>query len=180
MLRDVRVGLMREQLPEKTSPLRKEYWREGDPKGAALLVVLWEALVLCPTDARRPHQRLALLHRHAARLGLGATVWAFPKMCLLFRLNTGLWDHKGFFSTTSVIQGNLPFVWGVSLWEVIFVVSQKWSFPTALIEHGQQVQSFFKAGALLRFLVAGKDQRSARLCLWYRGHCFFFVKLVDA
>ena len=38
---------------------------------------------------------------------------------------------KGFFPT-SVIQGNLPFIWGLSLWEALFVVSQKWSFPTAL------------------------------------------------
>ena len=40
---------------------------------------------------------------------------------------------KGFIPT-SVIQGNLPlYIWGVSLWEALFVVSQKWSFPTTLI-----------------------------------------------
>ena len=38
---------------------------------------------------------------------------------------------KGFIPT-SVIQGNLPLDMGVSLWEALFVVSQKWSFPTAL------------------------------------------------
>ena len=30
-----------------------------------------------------------------------------------------------------MIQGNLS-LWGVSLWESLFVVSQKWSFPTTL------------------------------------------------
>ena len=38
---------------------------------------------------------------------------------------------KGFIPT-SVIQGNPLFAWGVSLWNALFVVSQKWSFPTAL------------------------------------------------
>ena len=38
---------------------------------------------------------------------------------------------KGFIPT-SVIQGNPLFLWGVGLWEALFVVSQKWSFPTAL------------------------------------------------
>ena len=38
---------------------------------------------------------------------------------------------KGFLPT-SVIQGNLLFLWQVCLWEALFVVSQKWSFPTAL------------------------------------------------
>ena len=38
---------------------------------------------------------------------------------------------KGFIPT-SVIQGNPLFTWGVGLWEALFVVSQKWSFPTAL------------------------------------------------
>ena len=44
---------------------------------------------------------------------------------------SGLWV-KFFFPTTSVIQlGISPFVWGVCLWEALFIVSQKWSFPTA-------------------------------------------------
>ena len=37
------------------------------------------------------------------------------------------------FITTSVIQGNPLFIWAAGLWEALFVVSQKWSFPTALI-----------------------------------------------
>ena len=36
------------------------------------------------------------------------------------------------FIPTSVIQGNLLLIWGVSLWKDLFVVSQKWSFPTTL------------------------------------------------
>ena len=30
------------------------------------------------------------------------------------------------------VIGNLPLYCGVSLWEALFVVSQKWAFPTAL------------------------------------------------
>ena len=39
----------------------------------------------------------------------------------------GLWDHP-----TSVMQGNPPLYEENSLWEALSVVSQKWSFPTAL------------------------------------------------
>ena len=47
--------------------------------------------------------------------------------------SSGLWD-QGVFPTTAVIQvGISPFIW-ISLWEAFFVVSQKWSFPTALEE----------------------------------------------
>ena len=34
---------------------------------------------------------------------------------------------------SSGIQGNLPLYMGLSVWEALSVVSQKWSFPTALI-----------------------------------------------
>ena len=40
---------------------------------------------------------------------------------------------KGFLPT-SVIQGNPPFYEHNSLWEALFVVSQRWSFPTALVD----------------------------------------------
>ena len=41
---------------------------------------------------------------------------------------------KGFIPT-SVIQANLPLYMGISLWEALFVVSQKWSpFPTTLVK----------------------------------------------
>ena len=40
---------------------------------------------------------------------------------------------QGVYPTTSVIQGNPLLIWGVGLWEALFVVSQKWSFPTALV-----------------------------------------------
>ena len=37
----------------------------------------------------------------------------------------------GVFPTTSVILlGISPCIWGVSIWEALYVVSQKWSFPT--------------------------------------------------
>ena len=36
------------------------------------------------------------------------------------------------YPTTCVIQRNPLFVWGASLWEALFVVSQRWSFPTSL------------------------------------------------
>ena len=39
----------------------------------------------------------------------------------------------GVYPTTSVIQGSPLFMWGVSLWEALILVSQKWSFPTALL-----------------------------------------------
>ena len=40
---------------------------------------------------------------------------------------------KGFIPT-SVIHGYPLFIWGVGLWEALFVVSQKWiPFPTALL-----------------------------------------------
>ena len=57
------------------------------------------------------------------------TPWFFDKA-----LVSGLWD-QGVSPTTSVIQvGISPFIWGVSLWEALFVVSQKWiPFPTALL-----------------------------------------------
>ena len=38
------------------------------------------------------------------------------------------------FFSTPVIQGIILFMWQVCLWEALFVVSQKWSFPTALIK----------------------------------------------
>ena len=44
---------------------------------------------------------------------------------------------KGFIST-SVIQGNLLFVWGGGFWETLSVVSQKWLFPT---DSWQQLRS---------------------------------------
>ena len=54
-----------------------------------------------------------------------------------------LWNKgcgiKGFIPTL-VIQGNSLFIWGVGLWEALFVVSQKWSFPTALY-YGTRVQT---------------------------------------
>ena len=52
---------------------------------------------------------------------------------LLSTRSTGLWDQG--FIPTSVIQGNLPPFWGVSLWEALFVVLQRWSFPTALLNN---------------------------------------------
>ena len=41
---------------------------------------------------------------------------------------------RGFSPTTSVIQGHSPlYMGGGGLWEALFVVSQKWSFPTAML-----------------------------------------------
>ena len=65
------------------------------------------------------------------------------------------------FIPTSVIQGNLPLLWWVSLWEA-FSVSQKWiPFPTALIARDQDVD--LRAADCLLSLV--------RTCHLLRGLC---------
>ena len=46
------------------------------------------------------------------------------------------WIARGFPTTSTSVIGNLPFIWGVSLWEAVSVVSQGWSFPTALFKQG--------------------------------------------
>ena len=53
-----------------------------------------------------------------------------------------------------MIQGNLPVVWWVSLWEALIVVSQKWSFPTAL------VRCVF-CGILVGVVSAGSQEETA-------------------
>ena len=45
-------------------------------------------------------------------------------------LNSRVVESLVFSSTTSVILVGIS--WGVSRWEALFVVSQKWSFPTTL------------------------------------------------
>ena len=46
---------------------------------------------------------------------------------------SALWDHSGFISHFCDTSLNPLFIWGLSLWEALFVVSQKWiPFPTAL------------------------------------------------
>ena len=47
---------------------------------------------------------------------------------------------KGFLPT-SVIQGNPALYEDNSLWEALSVVSQKWSFPTALLSSVSKIQS---------------------------------------
>ena len=57
------------------------------------------------------------------------TVSDRTRQFLIGHPGTGLWDQGVY--PHSVIQGNLP-LW-VSLWEALFVVSQKWiPFPTAI------------------------------------------------
>ena len=48
---------------------------------------------------------------------------------------TVAWERCGIkgFLPTSAIQGNPPLYEQNSLWEALFVVSQKWSFPAALL-----------------------------------------------
>ena len=46
---------------------------------------------------------------------------------------SGFWDHSGIIPTSVILLGISPSVWGVSHWEAISVVSQKWSFSTALL-----------------------------------------------
>ena len=56
---------------------------------------------------------------------------SFPR--LRKQLGDRLVESLGVYSTTSVIlSGISPFIWGVSLWKALFVVSQK-SFATALM-----------------------------------------------
>ena len=70
-----------------------------------------------------------------------AFVWAAPLAFLRRRCNlpslpsqSECWQGCGIkgFLPTSVIQGNPPLYEENSLWEALSVVSQKWSFPTAL------------------------------------------------
>ena len=41
-------------------------------------------------------------------------------------------SHGGYPTTFVIRLGISPFIWRVSLWEALSVVSQQWSFPTAL------------------------------------------------
>ena len=69
---------------------------------------------------------------------------------------------KGFLPT-SVIQGNLPLYEENRLWEALSVVSQKWSFPTALRQKvpGRATKTPVTTSAVMPILIPGKPKRSS-------------------
>ena len=73
---------------------------------------------------------------------------------------------KGFLPT-SVIQGNPPSYEQNSLWEALSVVSQKWSFPTALVlTHSHVAICFPRFVPHLRRLGGSKGGSPPALALW--------------
>ena len=68
-----------------------------------------------------------------------------------------------------MIQGNLSlFIWGVSLLEALFVVSQKWSFPTALLFYFLDKENRIKRGPYLVELKMSDEIN--RFMLFNHGH----------